>query len=140
MNLVTIYEDGFHEYQLTPEAINLVVFSKGILYLPKMKNLCQLKIIFMSPGNFLINSGNLKIELGNMIGSTIAFEIGKGGFDTQPNFLFNPETQKWYMISQGMAIFFDDELTAQKEMDKIRGLNNEPINSTEILKIENTNE
>lgn len=118
MQVIPTIQNKQNVYELAPESINLVHFNKGRFILPKMVNLAQLRIVFTEPGTFYIDGGDYPICLGEVQEKLCMVEAGVPGYDTQPCFLFTPEKNKWFIISQGNFIFYTDEQAQQIEFDE----------------------
>ncbi|PWU05606.1 MAG: hypothetical protein C5B43_03050 [Verrucomicrobia bacterium] len=115
MKIVNILNNKGEIYDLQPDCLNLIHFSSGRLILPKVSHLSQLKIVFTELGKYYIDGGEHLIRLGSTEGKVCSLYAGISGYDTQPTFLFSPEKNKWFIISQGDFIFYSEEELKNKD-------------------------
>ena len=89
MEVVKVFENNSNVYEMTPEAINLIHFKEGVFLMPKMPNLCQLRIVFTEHGKFVLDASPYEFQLGDCVGRFIEILLGECGMETQPCFLFS---------------------------------------------------
>jgi hypothetical protein len=108
MRIIDVYTTKNQEYELCPEAINVIRDTTGLLKLPKLDNLGQLKVIFVNPGSFVFE-GYRNLKLGNYVAPRFITHPGQPGFDTQPAFLHIPEKECWYCMTVANIIVVEEK-------------------------------
>lgn len=113
MHIRTFLHDQF-DVRLAPQRLNIILAEKGNLFLPEASTeSIWLQILFTEKGSFTIYGGKKEICLGNFQGRSVTTNPdkavqtrpGEAAFDTQPQFIYVPEKQFWYCLTQGCLIF-----------------------------------
>ena len=117
MHICTFPHDQF-EVQLAPQRLNIILAEEGNLFLPEASTeSIWLQILFTEKGSFTIFGDNKEICLGNFHGCSVTTnpnksvqtKPGEPTFDTQPQFIYVPEKQAWYCLTQGLLIFPEEK-------------------------------
>ena len=106
MKLRKIKPNEKNEYQLNVNTINVIEGKAGILYLPFVKTLSQLQVIFTEKGEFTIDGNGVNIHLGMTNFPRIETSPGRPTFDTIPMFVYSDE--KWFILTLG-NVFVPEE-------------------------------
>lgn len=113
MHICTFPHDQLN-VKLRPQRLNIILAEEGNLFLPEaLKESIWLQILFTEKGFFTIFGGEKEICLGNFQGckvttypdKSVQIRPGKAAFDTQPQFIYVPEKEAWYCLTEGCLIF-----------------------------------
>jgi hypothetical protein len=117
MHICAFPDDQF-DVQLLPQKLNIILAEKGNLFLPEASiESIWLQILFTEKGSFTIFGGKKEIYLGNAHGhnvttnpdKSVQTRPGEAAFDTQPQFIYVPEKQAWYCLTQGILVFPEEK-------------------------------
>lgn len=104
MHICTFPHDKF-DVHLQSLRLNIILAEQGNLFLPEATESTWLQLLFTEKGSFTILGGDKEIFLGNYHDKSVMTSPGEGAFDTQPQFIYVPEKQAWYCLTQGCLIF-----------------------------------
>lgn len=110
MQLKMIEENPRGEYWLEEDTTHLINFKKGILLFPSSYKLCRIQIIFAETGKIYLDAGVNILAVGTSLSRYFACEPGMPGFDTFPEFVFNPKKNTWHATSRGNFIIYPDRV------------------------------
>ena len=109
MEFNEVWPNATENYYLKEDAINLIYPNKGKLILPETTKLCQVCLLFIENGEYLIWSEACDLKLGNLQGKYWGINPGQLGQDTMPSFIYIPTKHSWFIYSQGNFISFTEK-------------------------------
>lgn len=108
MQLKMIEENAKGEYWLQADTTHLINFSQGVLLFPSSVCMCRIQIIFAEKCKIYLDAGINRLALGLNYSRHIECDSSMPGFDTFPEFVFNPKNNTWHIHSHGNFIIYPD--------------------------------
>jgi len=131
MELVNLQKSIEQKCLLEDNKINVITFKRGLIYFPVVAALTQLKVVFTESGRYIFDGMESMICLGNFKERCVEFFAGQAGVPCQPTFVFVPEKNTWFLLTEGNVLFYNNPEEAYKEWIGI--LNDDNLNDfTEI--------
>lgn len=115
MELVNLQKSIEEKCLLQDNKINVITFKRGLIYFPVVTALTQLKVVFTESGRYIFDGIETMICLGNCKERCAEFVAGKAGVPCQPTFVFVPEKNTWFLLTEGNVIFYNHPEDAYTE-------------------------